>query len=1125
MGGCAVCPAVDLMGAVVMPIAANIAAAVAAFAAIFGVKLVWSIISALCDPDDDRRIGVVAYDALRQTAFFVIATIIALQLLASVVIGATGDAPETLRMLALGLGTFVFEPPMVNPDCVTGFDFSALTKIVILGGALLAAMLDKTLQLVPWLRAEALICGWKCCSKVAPLRGLRKLTYTLATPFLRYFLSTGLTVVYVRVVRVAIATVDCSPSDALGGAYALDANDLIPCFDDENLPIFVLAVVTIVIVGALWPLATVLVLWQRFALQARAWAKRPACLDKCCDIGPVAMAMDERSFRGGSGLGAVGERGDLPEGWSEHFSIERGMSYFAHVGSGASLWERPTIATAADAERRAMAGSLRVSSLRVLTSIDGFTPNSLGSGPLEEGWEEHYSPEAKRKYYHHAASCQTLWDKPARVRAAAAVVAHDERNEQRRQSNAAAMNWVQTVAEDVEEEEVDDGDEALPAGWEKHYSPEHRTHYFHHGASGRTKWDLPTRVSSLQTHAITLANPLPSPLIDGWDEHFDATTNSSFFHHAASNKTVWERPSRKRGSSGNGVQVAGSSTAEGPREAQGEGTYDGGEEDEDEVLPEGWAKHFSAEHGKHYFHHEDSSQTLWSLPMKIGEGTVTKGPMSSPSQNPSGKHARFFGESEGSGTCGNKCAHYLNEVGCIPACWRKSLGVALRPRIVQHRVNILGGRARAYDQYVDNAFEPRFFWIPALRCYTLFFLTIFDLGLSGRAPPTLGGAVARCLLSSLVIFIFTAAVLGVCPYHRIDRWNIAKRLALLVLNVVGATTTMCLTLVELTDGSQIAKDATTFCALVLLCLLPICFVGVLLAFLLSRGTGCCARTCCHSKEYTERLQMARQTQRGGVTGDAATTSIEMMRQRASSMLRQRSRSTSLDGSSMPSPRGSSAANVLQSLAAFGSTRLMDGGGSTHELFQTATRPQGQLPTHMANPMVDKLHVERGSALGFQIEMQENSVTSSEDSGEGDDEPRFVTWRARKSQAATLANALYGGHGPDADPADIATARRKIDVHILQLFGGKPSISVPATLKLLRTRAKGTDLGGNMHAQLSLVQASTTDDHAGGVTPEGFGAALHASVDSDPNGAVAEWLLDELAAAETLSESSTNVRQA
>ena len=1160
MGGCAVCPAVDLMGAVVMPIVANVAAAVAAFAAIFGVKLVWSIISALCDPDDERKIGVVAYDALRQTAFFVVATIIGLQLLASVLVGATGDAPATLRMLALGLGTFVFEPPMVNPDCVTGFDYSGMTKIAILAGALIAAVLDKTLQLVPWLRAEALICGWKCCSKVAPFRGLRKLTYTLATPFFRYFLSTGLTVVYVRVVRVAIATVDCAPSDALGGAYALDANDVTPCFDDANLPIFVLAVVTIIFFGALWPLATVLVLWQRFALQARAWAKRPACLDKCCDLGPVAMGMDERSVRGGSGLGDEGEMGDLPEGWSKHFSIERGMSYYAHVESGASLWERPTIATAAEAERRAVAGSMRV-----LTNIDGATQDPLGSGPLEEGWEEHYSPEAKRKYYHHAASCQTLWEKPARDRAAAAVAAHDERNKQLGQSNASATSWVQTVAKGVNEEaeeeaEVDDGDEAaLPSGWEKHYSPEHRTHYFHHEASGQTKWVTPTersatirgsgRVSGPGSHMNNpLANPLPSPLVVGWEEHFDETTNSSFFHHAASNKTVWERPSRTRGSSIAaavrvvGVQAAGSSTAEGVREAQGEGD-DGEEEEEEDVLPEGWNKHFSVEHGKHYFHNKVSSRTSWTVPMKTkmkvpceegmainisAEGATSSSSSSFEFQqkasNLSTKKACF------------KSAHYVNEVGCVPVCWRKCLGVAVAPMIVQQRVNTLGGRARAYDQYVDNAFEPRFFWIPALRMYTLLLLTVFDLSLSGRAPPTLGGAIARCVLSSLVVFIFTVAVLGVCPYHRIDRWNIAKRLALLVLNVVGATTTMCLTLVELTDGSQVAKDATTFCALALLCLLPICFVGVLLAFLLSRGTGCCARTCCHSKEYTTRLQMAKlrtqaASQHGVVTGDGATKSIEMMRQRASS--------TSLGGPAVP--RGSIAANILERLAAFGSTRArtinggngangLQGGsdsssnlhisrnGSTQE-FQTVTRPQGLLPTQMANPMVNTLHAARTSALGVQIKIQENSgdsttSSSSSDEEESDDEPRFVTWRARKSEATTLGNALYGGYGPDADPADVAAARRKIDAHILQMFGGKSSITVPATLKLLRTRAKGTDLGGNMHAQLSLVQASSTDDHAGGVTPVGFGAALHASVGADPNGAVAEWLLDELAAAES-----------
>ena len=60
-----------------------------------------------------------------------------------------------------------------------------------------------------------------------------------------------------------------------------------------------------------------------------------------------------------------------------------------------------------------------------------------------------------------------------------------------------------------------------------------------------------------------------------------------------------------------------------------------------------------------------------------------------------------------------------NELGLIPLCWRKRLHVDLRPGRVQRRVAEMGGRARAYDVYVDNAFEPRFFWIPALRMYTL----------------------------------------------------------------------------------------------------------------------------------------------------------------------------------------------------------------------------------------------------------------------------------------------------------------------------------------------------------------------------------------------------------------------
>ena len=89
-----------------------------------------------------------------------------------------------------------------------------------------------------------------------------------------------------------------------------------------------------------------------------------------------------------------------------------------------------------------------------------------------------------------------------------------------------------------------------------------------------------------------------------------------------------------------------------------------------------------------------------------------------------------------------------------------------------------------------------------------------------------------------------------------------------------------------------------------------------------------------------------------------------------------------------------------------------------------------------------------------------------------------------------------------------------------MFGGATSLSVPQLLKLMRTRAKGTDLGTNMHTQLTLVQASTTDDHGSQATPESFGAALHAAIKTNPDGAVAVWLLDELEEGEDSASSSS-----
>ena len=138
--------------------------------------------------------------------------------------------------------------------------------------------------------------------------------------------------------------------------------------------------------------------------------------------------------------------------------------------------------------------------------------------------------------------------------------------------------------------------------------------------------------------------------------------------------------------------------------------------------------------------------------------------------------------------------------------------------------------------------------------YALLALTAVDLGLSGRTPPTIGLAALRCAAVVAIMLIFTVAVLAPCPYHRIDRWNIAKRIALLALSSSAAVMTMCLSLAEV--GVVGARDGVDSIASLLLVLLPLCFALVLVAFLLSRGTGCCRRCAFSARERKVKQRAA-----------------------------------------------------------------------------------------------------------------------------------------------------------------------------------------------------------------------------------------------------------------------------
>lgn len=353
-------------------------------------------------------------------------------------------------------------------------------------------------------------------------------------------------------------------------------------------------------------------------------------------------------------------------------------------------------------------------------------------------------------------------------------------------------------------------------------------------------------------------------------------------------------------------------------------------------------------------------------------------------------------------------------------------------------------------------------------------LAIFDLGFgSERTPPTLVGAIARCVLSSAVVLAFTVAVLAPCPYHRIDRWNIARRVALLVLQNIASATTLSLSLVEL-DGGKAARDATALFASALVVSLPVAFGLVLFAFLLSHGTGCC-RCIAQRTAPADRKSEARMS-RGHVelVGIAAEEEPK---------------------------------KGVQPPCSFAE---MVGGSTASKL-------------HVVNPMLEhtigggntRLSVAQKQgprAMTIEMTAVDNASDTRSSSSDSEEEPapRYIArWAKRRSSALTLAAALYGG-GSAAEEREVMV---KIETEILRMFGNKSTLSVPQTLKLLRTRATGTDLEGNLMLQMKVVEAATDDEHGTTVTIAAFNAALHASIAIEPNGAVAQWLIEELEAAE------------
>ena len=184
------------------------------------------------------------------------------------------------------------------------------------------------------------------------------------------------------------------------------------------------------------------------------------------------------------------------------------------------------------------------------------------------------------------------------------------------------------------------------------------------------------------------------------------------------------------------------------------------------------------------------------------------------------------------------CPAFALELGCD--CRRARSGVHERPTLVNRRLAAMKGRAHAYFAFVDTPLEAQYFWVVALRHYTMLALSVLRIVFANASRPSSeGSATVLFTLTVLAMLVFTVATVGWCPFHRADRWHAPAAIVVLLLAVLGASTNMCISYAELQVSG--AAAAVRVLSLISAVVLPICLALALVAFLSARACGRCRR--------------------------------------------------------------------------------------------------------------------------------------------------------------------------------------------------------------------------------------------------------------------------------------------
>ena len=86
------------------------------------------------------------------------------------------------------------------------------------------------------------------------------------------------------------------------------------------------------------------------------------------------------------------------------------------------------------------------------------------------------------------------------------------------------------------------GKVVLPPGWEFFPAKDGKRTYYGHKALGISVWEKPTAEAAARLEAEAAARLEAGPLPPGWEQKTSRSTGKTYFFHAASNVTEWERP-------------------------------------------------------------------------------------------------------------------------------------------------------------------------------------------------------------------------------------------------------------------------------------------------------------------------------------------------------------------------------------------------------------------------------------------------------------------------------------------------------------------------------------------------------------------------------------------------------